>query len=89
MCHSNNVVIYRVVFGPERMITIPPRHYCVIENPVVRQADGSVKKDASQQVKLSHADQEIRLAQDPFSLYPGMVWSILCCVWWKIVGESQ
>ena len=26
---------------------------------------------SSQQVKLRHADQEIRLAQDPFPLYPG------------------
>ena len=25
----------------------------------------------SKQVKLRHADQEIRLAQDPFPLYPG------------------
>jgi hypothetical protein len=25
-----------IVAGPEPMITIPPRHYCVIANPVVR-----------------------------------------------------
>jgi major vault protein len=26
----------KIIFGPEKMITIPPRHYCVIENPVVK-----------------------------------------------------
>jgi len=60
----------RVVLGPERMITVPPRHYCIIENPVVRDADGKVVMDAGQ-AKLQHADQDIRLAQDPFPLYPG------------------
>lgn len=63
----------RVVVGPEKMITIPPRHYCVIENPVVKDKDGNIVQDASGQVKLLHADQEIRLAQDPFPLYPGEV----------------
>lgn len=61
----------KVVFGPERMITIPPRHYCVIENPVQRDANGEVQKDTHGQVKLLHADLEVRLAQDPFPLYPG------------------
>jgi len=61
----------RVVFGPERMITVPPRHYCVIENPVVRDDDEKVILDTSGQAKLLHADQDIRLAQEPFPLYPG------------------
>ena len=52
----------RVVFGPERMITIAPRHYCVIENPVQRKENGEVIMDHGQ-AKLLHADQEIRLAQ--------------------------
>ena len=49
----------RVVFGPDRMITVPPRHYCIIENPVVRDADGKVVTDGGQ-AKLYHADQDIR-----------------------------
>lgn len=53
------------------MVTIPPRHYCVIENPVTRNKDGDVVLDKSGQAKLQHADQEIRLAQEPFPLYPG------------------
>ena len=61
-----------MVFGPERMIIIPPRHYCVIENPVLRDsASGEIVVDASGQARLCHADLDIRLAQDPFPLYPG------------------
>ena len=55
------------------MVTVPPRFYCVIENPVVRNKEGLAIFDASGQSKLLHADQEIRLAQDPFPLYPGEV----------------
>lgn len=44
------------------MITVPPRHYCVIENPVAKDDDGSVIMENGQ-AKLLHADQEIRLAQ--------------------------
>ena len=62
-----------MVYGPERMITVPPRHYCTIENPVKTDNDGRVQFDTSGQAKLLHADQDIRLAQDPFPLYPGEV----------------
>ncbi|KAJ7387908.1 hypothetical protein OS493_001260 [Desmophyllum pertusum] len=63
----------KVILGPEKMITIPPRHYCIVENPVLRDKDGRVVIDANGQIKLGHADQDIRLAQDPFPLYPGEV----------------
>lgn len=55
------------------MITVPPRHYCIIENPVLRDKELKVVFDESGQAKLLHADQEIRLAQDPFPLYPGEI----------------
>nr|BBB87256.1 major vault protein [Raphidocystis contractilis] len=61
----------KVVLGPERMVTIPPRHYCVIVNPVLRAKDGKVLVDSYGQVCLAHSDNEIRFAQDPFPLYPG------------------
>ena len=61
------------MFGPEKMITVPPRHYCIIENPALRDKDNKVVLDKSGQVRLLHADQDIRLAQDPFPLYPGEV----------------
>ncbi|XP_023932738.1 major vault protein [Lingula anatina] len=63
----------RVVLGPEKMVTVPPRHFCVIENPILKDKDGKCVFDKSGQPKLLHADQEIRLAQDPFPLYPGEV----------------
>ncbi|KJE96050.1 major vault protein [Capsaspora owczarzaki ATCC 30864] len=65
-----------VIYGPEKMISIPPRNYCIIENPVARDAKGDIIFEDGQ-VKLRHADQEIRLAKgryvDPFALYPGEV----------------
>lgn len=61
----------RILFDPVRMVTIPLRHYCVVANPVVRDAQGSVVLDVTGQVRLRHADMEIRLTQDPFPLYPG------------------
>lgn len=47
----------KVVFGPQQMITIPPRHYCIIENPVVVDKDSKVVFDVNGQAKLKHADQ--------------------------------
>ncbi|TRY95639.1 hypothetical protein DNTS_017843 [Danionella cerebrum] len=61
----------RVLFAPVRMIMVPPRHYCVVVNPVARDDESRVQFDASGQAKLRHADLEIRLTQDPFPLYPG------------------
>ncbi len=65
------------------MIMVPPRHYCVVLNPVARDDDALVQFDASGQAKLRHADLEIRLTQDPFPLYPGeeiqKVWSWETC----------
>lgn len=50
---------------------VPPRHYCVVSNPVARDDDNEVLFDQSGQAKLRHADLEIRLTRDPFPLYPG------------------
>lgn len=63
----------KVIVGPEKMIVVPPRHYCLVENPAVKDKDGKPVFDTHGQVKLRHADQEIRLAQDPFPLYPGEI----------------
>lgn len=46
----------KVVFGPQQMVTLPPRHYCVIENPVFTDDEGKVVFDESGQAKLKHAD---------------------------------
>lgn len=63
----------KVIHGPEKMITVPPRHYCIVENPVIRNMDEKPVFDDSGSVKLRFADEEIRLSQDPFPLYPGEV----------------
>ncbi|XP_070582519.1 major vault protein-like [Erythrolamprus reginae] len=61
----------RIILAPKKMVMVPPRHYCIILNPVVRGVDGAVHPDDLGQVRLAHADLEIRMAQDPFPLYPG------------------
>eukprot|EP00800_Vazella_pourtalesii_P018377 TRINITY_DN5877_c0_g1_i1.p1 TRINITY_DN5877_c0_g1~~TRINITY_DN5877_c0_g1_i1.p1 ORF type:complete len:856 (-),score=213.27 TRINITY_DN5877_c0_g1_i1:212-2779(-) len=61
----------KVILGPEKMVMVPPRHYCIVENPVMRDGKGNVLTDKSGEIKLYHADQEVRLTQDPFPLYPG------------------
>jgi major vault protein len=61
-----------VISGPTAMIMVPPRHYCIIENPVVRDEDAQVVRESNGQIKLRHSDQEIRFeSPDPFPLYPG------------------
>ena len=37
--------------GPQRMITVPPRHYCQVVNPVMRGQDGQVLLDNVGQVQ--------------------------------------
>ena len=67
----------KVVAGPAKMIIVPPRHYCVVRNPVIRSTpkeDGQLGEllfDSIGQIRLQHAETEVRLAQDPFPLYPG------------------
>jgi major vault protein len=64
-----------VTHGPDKLITIPTNHYCVVWSPVLRETaeDGSQKLvyDKHGQVKLRHAVSEVRLSQDPFPLFPG------------------
>jgi len=61
----------KVVEGPTKMVIIPPNHYCVVANPVLHNEAGEVEFDQFGQAKLVHADQEVRLTQEPFPLYPG------------------
>uniref|UniRef100_UPI00358F7B16 major vault protein-like n=1 Tax=Myxine glutinosa TaxID=7769 RepID=UPI00358F7B16 len=63
----------RIIFRPEKMVVVPPRHYCVIMNPVVRDDQGTPVLDEGGQVKLNHGDLEIRLVQKPFHLFPGEI----------------
>ena len=61
-----------VTEGPSKMIIVPPRHYCVVTNPVIRdEQTGEPLLDNLGQVRLHHADAEVRLSQEPFPLFPG------------------
>ena len=48
----------KVILGPEKMIVVPPRHYCIVENPVIKGDDGNMVLDpygqASVDAKHSH-----------------------------------
>ncbi len=61
----------RLVLQPTQMIIIPPRHYGIIANPVLRSEDNQPIADQYGQIRLSYGDEEIRFAQEPFPLYPG------------------
>src|SRR5919199_6733703 len=60
----------RLILKPEPMIVVPPRHYCIVANPVLRDESGQPIADEHGQIKLRYGDREIRLAQEPFPLYP-------------------
>ena len=53
------------------MIMVPPRHYCIIQNPVQKDEKGEIVRDKNGLAKLRQGDEEIRTASDPFPLYPG------------------
>lgn len=64
----------KVVSGeqPLEMVMVPPRHYVVIENPVVRDAaSGQPLKDKNGNYVALHSELQIRGEGDPFPLYPG------------------
>ncbi|KAL7061318.1 hypothetical protein AAHC03_010078 [Spirometra sp. Aus1] len=56
---------------PQRMITITPKEYCIISNPVKKDENGNVIMDEYGQASLAYGDEEYRFAQSPFPLYPG------------------
>lgn len=61
----------RLALKPSPMIVVPPRHYCIVQNPVLRDDTNRPQIDQYDQVRLQYGDQEIRFTQDPFPLYPG------------------
>jgi len=61
----------KLVLGPEPMVMIPPRNYCIIANPIIRSVDKKPVTDDHGQIKLRHGDEEIRFEQEPFPLFPG------------------
>jgi len=54
------------------MILVPPRSYCIIQNPVKRDGKGNTVFDENGQALLRHGDEEVRVeVPEPFPLYPG------------------
>ncbi|MCP2729421.1 colicin uptake protein [Limnofasciculus baicalensis] len=60
----------RLILKPEPMIVVPPRYYCIVANPVLRDEANQPIADGHGQIKLRYGDREIRFAQEPFPLYP-------------------
>jgi major vault protein len=61
----------KLVGGPDAMIMVPPRHYCIIANPIERDIAGNPVIDKFGQVRIRWGDEEIRFEADPFPLFPG------------------
>lgn len=53
------------------MVIVPPRHFVVVDNPVLRDKDGKEQYETYGQVKLRHGDSEVRFHSEPFALFPG------------------
>jgi len=86
---DNNKNVTRVEIGPQvytrqehedvvqpvtPMIIIPPRHYCLIQNPILKKPNSNEPEvDKNGQVIIRHGDEEIRSEVEPFPLYPGEV----------------
>jgi major vault protein len=66
---------HETVLGePEDMIVLPPGHYCIINNPVVRDKQGKPVINEHGEYQLRLGRQKIRQSADfpePFPLYPG------------------
>jgi len=50
----------KVLFEPKQAVSIPPRSFCRIRNPCVRDKDGKPVEDKDGQVLLKSGDEEIR-----------------------------
>eukprot|EP00727_Mastigamoeba_balamuthi_P005074 m51a1_g14565 putative major vault protein (1512) ;mRNA; f:1049567-1056001 len=62
----------QVVLDVTRMLVVPPMHYALISNPVIRGPDGEVVRDEHGQARLRYGDFEVRFSRDvPFALHPG------------------
>eukprot|EP01091_Cochliopodium_minus_P020282 TRINITY_DN881_c0_g1_i1.p1 TRINITY_DN881_c0_g1~~TRINITY_DN881_c0_g1_i1.p1 ORF type:complete len:855 (+),score=268.36 TRINITY_DN881_c0_g1_i1:57-2621(+) len=57
---------------PKRMIIIPKRHYCIIENPV-KVENGKFITDEYGNIQVRHGEKEIRETRAPFPLYPNEI----------------
>jgi len=54
-----------------KMVMIPPFHYVIIDDPVIKDKDGIILQNELGQAQVHLGNQEVRLHQQPFVLYPG------------------
>lgn len=52
------------------MIIVPPRHYCIVKNPIILGDDDEPKQDTHGNVRVRFGDSEVRHTRPPFPLYP-------------------
>ena len=60
--------------NPLPYVFLQPYHYCVINDPVMRDKDGNIIHDKHGQIKVKIGESEIRTSFDykePFPLFPG------------------
>ena len=58
---------------PLKMIQIPPRSYCIVLNPVVKDSAGKILKDDFGMARVKYSEQEVRTSDShpkPFPLFP-------------------
>lgn len=56
------------------MISLPPKTYCKLQNPILRDDKNKPVKNAYGEVEIQRGEIEYRTADDysdPFPLYPG------------------
>lgn len=57
---------------PQPLIEIPPDHFCVVRNPVRKNAFGNVLLGDKDKLKLRYGDKDVRLhSYGSFALFPG------------------
>jgi major vault protein len=58
--------------APQPLIEIPPDHFCVVRNPVRKNAFGSPLLGEKDKLKLRYGDKDVRLhSYGSFALFPG------------------
>lgn len=64
---------HQTLIRKDRMTELGAGRYCVVVNPVERDADGDVLLDDHGQARLAVGDREVRVGPTAFPLYPGEV----------------
>ena len=64
-----------IIEGPNKMISLPPKTYCKIQNPILRDKKKQPVKNLYGEIEIQRGEIEYRTADDyadPFPLFPGV-----------------